>query len=125
MYVQTYTTTHTHTGKTEILKHLDGQGHQVLDLEGLAEHRGSVLGGWETPQPPQKLFESHLNIKIQNFDVSRPVWVEDEAMTIGKLHVPKFLYEAVLNGARFDIALPLHEVALPPSRSTRLPSLLY
>jgi tRNA 2-selenouridine synthase len=93
-----------------ILKYLDGQGHQVLDLEGLAEHRGSVLGGWETPQPPQKLFESHVNLKIQNFDVSRPVWVEDEAMTIGKLHVPKFLYEAVLNGARYDIALPLEEV---------------
>jgi tRNA 2-selenouridine synthase len=96
----------TGSGKTEILHHLDAQGHQVLDLEGLAMHRGSVLGSWEQAQPTQKLFEGHLNLKLQNFDPAKPVWVEDEASVIGKIHVPKLLFESMMPATRYEVCLP-------------------
>lgn len=84
----------TGTGKSRLLHALRGAGAQVLDLEALAAHRGSVLGDLpETPQPPQKMFESLVWIAINGFDPARPVYVEAESRKIGSLRVPEALIE--------------------------------
>ncbi len=84
---------YTGCGKTEILKRLEKVA-QVLDLEGLANHRGSSLGhvGME-PQPSQKMFESLIYEKLESFS-NGIVFVESESTRIGSLIVPKKLYDA-------------------------------
>jgi tRNA 2-selenouridine synthase len=83
---------HTGTGKSRLLRALAARGAQVLDLEGLAAHRGSVLGNLpDAPQPPQKLFESRVWAALQAFDRTRPVYVEAESKKIGNLRVPECL----------------------------------
>jgi len=82
----------TGSGKSRLLAALERAGAQVLDLEGLAKHRGSVLGGLPgDPQPTQKWFESLLLEKLQSMDGSRPVYVEGESKKIGELQVPDAL----------------------------------
>ncbi len=78
----------TGSGKTEILHHLAGMGHQVLDLEGLANHRGSSFGGiGQPPQPGTEQFTNLIIEKILDFDLSRPIWVEGESQNIGKVFI--------------------------------------
>jgi tRNA 2-selenouridine synthase len=84
----------TGSGKTRLLHALADAGAQVLDLEGLALHRGSVLGllpGRE--QPSQKAFETALWERLRRFDPVRPVFVESESRRIGRLTVPEALLE--------------------------------
>ena len=82
----------TGSGKTRLLQALIEQGAQVVDLEALAKHRGSVLGGLEhDPQPTQKAFDTALWHTLQGFDASRPVFVESESRKIGALAVPEAL----------------------------------
>ena len=82
----------TGSGKTRLLQALIEQGAQVLDLEALARHRGSVLGGLEhDPQPTQKAFDTAVWYTLQGFDASRPVFVESESRKIGALAVPEAL----------------------------------
>ena len=84
----------TGSGKSRFLAALRGAGAQVLDLERLAAHRGSVLGTLPgRPQPTQKLFESRLLAELQELDPARPVFVEGESKKIGQLHVPDALIE--------------------------------
>ena len=84
----------TGAGKTLVLKSLQEMGQQVLDLEGLACHKGSVFGGDpENPQPAQKRFESQLFDRISKFDVTRPVFVEAESAKIGRLNLPNPLWQ--------------------------------
>ncbi len=95
----------TGSAKTRVLQALIQQGEQVLDLEDLAAHRGSVLGGMPgRPQPTQKAFETQLMLAISRFDLTRHVWVEAESRRIGKLTVP----EPVLARLR---ASPVVEIA--------------
>ncbi len=82
----------TGSGKTRLLHALAAQGAQVLDLEGLACHRGSVLGGLpDQPQPAQKRFDTLVWQALRSFDPSRPVFVESESLRIGRLAVPAAL----------------------------------
>jgi tRNA 2-selenouridine synthase len=82
----------TGSGKSRFLGALERAGSQVLDLEDLAAHRGSVLGNLPgRPQPSQKMFESVLLEKLQALDPSRPVFVEGESKKIGQLQVPEAL----------------------------------
>ncbi|MFK3737761.1 tRNA 2-selenouridine(34) synthase MnmH [Massilia sp. TN1-12] len=82
----------TGSGKTRLLETLDAIGAQVLDLEGLAAHRGSVLGNLpDAPQPTQKAFESAIWDRLRRFDASRPVFVESESKKVGNLRVPDAL----------------------------------
>lgn len=82
----------TGSGKSRMLQTLAGQGGQVLDLEDLAAHRGSVLGNLpDRPQPTQKLFESRLAHALQQFDPMWTVFVEAESKKIGLLRVPETL----------------------------------
>jgi tRNA 2-selenouridine synthase len=79
----------TGSGKSRLLGALAAAGAQALDLEGLAAHRGSVLGGLPgRPQPPQKMFESALLRELMRLDPARPVFVEGESKKIGQLQVP-------------------------------------
>ena len=82
----------TGSGKTRLLQALAAEGAQVLDLEGLAHHRGSILGGLPgKPQPTQKHFDSRLWQALRRLDAARPVYVESESKKIGRLQVPDAL----------------------------------
>lgn len=82
----------TGTAKTRILQAMAQQGAQVLDLEGLARHKGSMLGAWPgQPQPSQKQFETSLYTALQKFDLSKPVFTESESARIGAISVPQEL----------------------------------
>jgi tRNA 2-selenouridine synthase len=84
----------TGSGKTEILKALEAQGEQVLDLEALANHRGSAFGGLGmAPQPTNEQFENEIAVRLNAFDITRPVWIEDESRLVGRLQTPKSLFE--------------------------------
>ena len=86
----------TGSGKSRFLAALRKTGAQVLDLEALAAHRGSVLGGLPgEPQPSQKWFESQLLAELGKFDRARPVFVEGESKKIGELQVPEALMERI------------------------------
>jgi tRNA 2-selenouridine synthase len=82
----------TGSGKSRVLRALRAAGAQVLDLEDLAAHRGSVLGTLpERPQPSQKMFESLLLKNLLDLDNSKEVYVEGESKKIGQLQVPEAL----------------------------------
>lgn len=82
----------TGSGKTRVLQLAAAHGAQVLDLEALARHRGSVLGSVpDEPQPSQKAFDALLWRSLRAYDVSRPVLVESESRKIGQLHLPESL----------------------------------
>ncbi|KJH72449.1 tRNA 2-selenouridine(34) synthase MnmH [Aliterella atlantica] len=101
----------TGSGKTHILRQLSRQNHQVLDLEALANHRGSLLGeewaGKPTAQPSQKLFESLLLQQLQSFEPSQPVWVESESNKIGQLHLPPSLWQQMKQATCIELQLPI------------------
>lgn len=87
---------HTGSAKTEILNALPALGVQVLDLEGLAEHRGSLFGAMAgRPQPSQKMFESRLLGALHALDLNRPIVVEAEASKIGDRMTPPVLWRAM------------------------------
>nr|WP_066129334.1 tRNA 2-selenouridine(34) synthase MnmH [Bordetella ansorpii] len=97
----------TGSAKTRVLHALARQGEQVLDLEGLAAHRGSVLGAIPgVEQPSQKAFETRLYEALAALDPARPVWVEAESRRIGRVALP----EALLNRLR---ASPVVEIVAP------------
>ncbi|GIV36573.1 MAG: tRNA 2-selenouridine synthase [Cyclobacteriaceae bacterium] len=84
----------TGTGKTEILHALRQHGEQVIDLETLACHRGSVFGGLNMPpQPTTEQFENNLFEELLRMDISKPVWLEDESVAIGKVFLPQPLWK--------------------------------
>lgn len=84
----------TGSGKSRLLTSLAVAGAQVLDLEQLAAHRGSVLGGIPgEPQPSQKMFESRIWQTLRSFTAACPIYVESESRKIGNLRVPEKLME--------------------------------
>ena len=84
----------TGSAKTRVLQALAAQGHQVLDLEACARHRGSVLGAWPgVEQPSQTAFETQIVHVLDAFDLRRPVYVEAESARIGRLNVPQPLVQ--------------------------------
>jgi tRNA 2-selenouridine synthase len=86
----------TGSGKSQILQRLAAMGQQVLDLEDLAKHKGSVLGNLVgQPQPSQKHFDTLVAEKLRGFDVSRPVFVESESKKVGSCQVPDQLISAM------------------------------
>jgi len=97
----------TGSGKSRLLHALRGQGAQVLDLEALANHRGSVLG--LTPgeaQPGQKQFESRVWDALRAFDSARPVFIESESKKVGDLRVPLALVECMRVAPCIQLDLP-------------------
>jgi tRNA 2-selenouridine synthase len=102
----------TGSGKTEILTRLAARGIQVLDLEGLAGHRGSVFGGhFGRPQPSQKMFESRLLTALDALDPSLPIVVEAEASKVGDRMVPPTVWKAMASAPCIQLSAPLAERA--------------
>ncbi len=97
----------TGTAKTALLARLEALGVQVIDLEGLAAHRGSVLGPVGRPQPSQKAFETAVAARLARFDPARPVVVEAESSKVGNLLVPPVLWAAMRTAPRLAIEAPV------------------
>jgi tRNA 2-selenouridine synthase len=99
----------TGSGKSRLLQHLALTGAQVLDLEELAQHRGSVLGALpQAPQPSQKMFETRLWWALRALDSRRPVFVESESRKVGQLRLPNALIDHMRAAECIQLALPLH-----------------
>jgi tRNA 2-selenouridine synthase len=94
----------TGSGKTKVLQEIGALGAQILDLEGLAVHRGSVLGNEPNiEQPSQKGFETALWNALRKLDPSKTVFVESESKKVGGLHIPDALMEKIRNGACIEL----------------------
>ena len=102
----------TGVAKTRLLHTLKNKGAQILDLEGLAKHRGSVLGlEPDTRQPNQKNFETRLWHNLTQLDPTLPVFTEAESNRIGALHCPPTLWKKLGEGEVIHIELPLSQRA--------------
>lgn len=98
----------TGTAKTRILRAAMKAGAQVIDLEGLANHRGSLLGPEPGGgQPSQRQFESRLFEILRSFDVTRPVFIEAESNKIGEIHIPPVLWKSMTGAPALQIVAPL------------------
>lgn len=97
----------TGTAKTRLLAHLGAQGAQVIDLEALAGHRGSVFGLTGAAQPSQKAFESALAMRVATLDPARPVFVEAESARIGAITLPPALAGAMKAARAVRIEAPM------------------
>lgn len=83
----------TGSGKTEILLRLKSQGAPVIDLEGLASHKGSAYGLLGMPpQPAQEQFENMLGMELMRYPVDQPLWLENESRLIGRVVMPSALF---------------------------------
>ena len=97
----------TGTAKTGVLARLAARGVQVIDLEGMAEHRGSLLGGTGRDQPSQRAFETRLAVAMVGLDPGRPVVIEAESSRIGRLTVPPSLWAAMCDAPRIVLEAPV------------------
>lgn len=116
----------TGSGKTDVLKALADQGAQVIDLEGLACHKGSAFGGIGLQaQPTTEHFENLLFDALSQLDPNQPVWVEDESIGIGRIFVPKPFHDQMKMAPVWVIEIPralridrlVREYALPQVKS--------
>ena len=83
----------TGSSKTHILRYLKGSGEQVIDLEGIANHKGSAFGSLGQPaQPSTEQFANNLFTEWEKFNMDLPVWLEDESRNIGHVFMPEKLY---------------------------------
>lgn len=97
----------TGSGKTKILKELAAAGEQVIDLEGLANHKGSAFGFiGEAPQPTVEQFENELFDKLLMLDVSKRVWLENESHSIGKVFLPEDIWQKMKHAPLVNIVIP-------------------
>lgn len=97
----------TGTAKTELLTHLADAGAQMIDLEGLANHRGSLFGGMADAQPAQKMFETRLASALRKLDPTRVTWVEAESSKVGNCTVPPSLWAQMQAAPSIEISAPL------------------
>ena len=98
----------TGSGKTDVLLKLKAMGEQVIDLEALANHKGSAFGALGLPpQPSTEHFENLLADVIKHFDLSRRVWIEDESKTVGRVFIDLNLWNNMRTSPVFIIDLPL------------------
>ena len=100
----------TGVGKTRLLHTIREQGGQVLDLEGLANHKGSLLGATpSSAQPAQKKFETDLWHQMKQFDLTKPIFTEAESNRIGNVHCPPALWQALKRSRVINVQLPVAE----------------
>ena len=98
---------YTGSGKTYILDELKKLGEQVIDLEGLANHKGSAFGGIDQPeQPSAEHFENLLFTELDRLDKDKPIWLEDECHQIGRVKIPMPLYEQMRNSVLYFVDIP-------------------
>lgn len=97
----------TGTAKTRLLAQIAAAGGQVLDLEAMAEHRGSLFGPMGDAQPHQKTFESRLAMAMARLDPARPVFVEAESSKIGRIIIPPALWKPMIAARVIEVSAPL------------------
>jgi tRNA 2-selenouridine synthase len=98
----------TGSGKSKVLRALRDLGAPVLDLEALAHHKGSSFGAiGEEPQPTVEQFENDLHHALQSFEPNRPVWVENESRSIGRVYIPEGVWKHMKSGVLINIEIPL------------------
>ncbi|MFV0378294.1 MAG: tRNA 2-selenouridine(34) synthase MnmH [Mangrovibacterium sp.] len=103
---------YTGSGKTRILKYIGELGHQVIDLEGLACHKGSAFGGiGQAGQPSTEQFENNLFDKFRVLDFAKPIWVEDESHNIGHVKIPMNLFRQMREQTLLFLDIPVQERA--------------
>ncbi len=101
---------YTGSGKTDILKKLEGKGEQIVDLEGLAKHKGSVYGGLgQEEQPTNEQFENDIWEVWHKLDSKKPIWIEDESRSIGRVGINNPLYMQMFHSNVFFLDLPIEE----------------
>ena len=102
----------TGSGKTDILRYLSRQGEQVIDLEGLACHKGSAFGSLgDGEQPTTEQFENDLGGRIMDLDRGKRVWIEDESRNVGRCVLPQELYGQMKTGPLLFLDIPREERA--------------
>ena len=116
----------TGSGKTEVLKYIEATGEQVIDLEGMANHRGSAFGAIGLPpQPGSEQFGNNLYLEISRLNRERRIFVEDESLNIGSVFMPEPFYRnirkapvlALMPGPSVRIARLMKEYGkLPPDK---------
>jgi len=101
----------TGSGKTYLLYELVKQGKNVINLEGLASHKGSAFGNIGMPaQPSQEMFENMLALELHNkSDRNQPIWMEDESQRIGTVNVPGPLWQTMLISPVYFLDIPFEE----------------
>lgn len=105
-------TGHTGVGKTEALATIADAGLQVLDLEQLANHRGSAFGHVGLgAQPTSEHFENHLAAALATLDSNRPIWVEDESQSIGRVWLQPNFFQLLQNAPRLELVRSADERA--------------
>ncbi len=103
---------YTGSGKTYVLKELAQLGEQVIDLEGLAHHKGSAFGALgETRQPSSEFFENILFEQWRHFDLKKRVWIEDESARIGCVQLPKTLFDQMREQSLYFLKISKEERA--------------
>ncbi len=106
---------YTGTGKTALLAQLGARGQQVLDLEALAQHKGSAFGAiGQKPQPGTEQFENLLFTALRQLDPAQPIWVEDESRMVGRVKLPDPFFARLRNSPLTFVDMPL------PQRVERL-----
>ncbi|MCF8275417.1 MAG: tRNA 2-selenouridine(34) synthase MnmH [Flavobacteriales bacterium] len=98
----------TGSGKTNILHALKDSGEQILDLEGLASHKGSAFGNiGMNPQPTSQQFQNDLYHELRSLSLEKRIWIEREGMTIGRVYLPQPLWLTLRSSAAIAIEVPL------------------
>jgi len=101
---------YTGSGKTELLKLMKQKGEQVVDLEGIAVHKGSAFGAIGLPpQPGQEMFENLLALDLMRNDADKPVWLEDESQRIGLVNIPNALWANMRRSPVYFADIPFEE----------------
>ncbi|MBD1398601.1 tRNA 2-selenouridine(34) synthase MnmH [Pontibacter sp. JH31] len=97
----------TGSGKTDLLPYLQQQGQQCIDLEGIASHKGSSFGsiGME-PQPSTEHFENLLGMELLKLEEHEPLWLEDESISIGRVQMPKPLFDRMQASTSIVLEVP-------------------
>jgi tRNA 2-selenouridine synthase len=100
----------TGSGKTEMLQYLASQGEQVIDLERLANHKGSAFGALgQDEQSTNEQFENDFAAQWLKLDPAKPVWMEDESRNIGKVIIPEVIFEKMMKSKVIMIDIPFEE----------------
>ncbi len=103
---------YTGSGKTYILKELEKLGKQVIDLEGLAHHKGSAFGAiGQAPQPTTEYFENMLFDEWRKQKHDETIWVEDESLAIGRVQIPQGFFQQMRSAPLYFLDIPAEERA--------------
>lgn len=98
----------TGSGKTDVLHALRDAGEQILDLEGVAQHKGSAFGDIGMPQQPSsQQFQNDLHYELGKLNPKKRIWIEREGMTIGRVYLPQPLWEKMRVSTAMAIDVPM------------------